>query len=123
MLDFGLCYSFRNGRENLCCDFAGSREYAPPEIILTSSSFSSIKADVWSLGVTIYALLFGCFPFGFDSKSAEQMMISGRHPEVTFPAHVNVCSEAVDLVKKMLEVNPEKRIDVQSMRLHPWFDF
>jgi len=122
LIDFGLAYSFRKGRQHLCQDFAGSREYAAPEIILTYGPFSAVKADIWSLGVTLYALLFGCFPFGFDAKTAETMISTGRHPEVTFPES-EVSEEAIDLLSKMLQVDPDQRIDMESINAHPWFDF
>lgn len=122
LLDFGLCYSFSKGKDHLCKDFAGSREYSPPELLLTYGPFSATKADVWSLGVTLYALLFGCFPFGFDTKTAEEMISSGRHPSPTFPEDVPVSPDAVDLLAKMIEVDPEKRLDLRQIVLHPWFD-
>jgi len=119
VLDFGLCFNFRNGRD-MCRDFAGSREYSPPELLLSYGPFSSTKTDVWSLGVTLYALLFGCFPFGFDAKAVDAMIASEKHPSVTFPRDSQVSDDAKSLLLRMMDVDASKRISMCDISSHPW---
>lgn len=55
IIDFGLAYLF-DGESDLCSDFVGTREYSAPELLLCSDQYSAKAADVWSLGVTMFAL-------------------------------------------------------------------
>jgi len=119
IIDFGLAYNFKDSA--ICTDCAGSIEYASPEILLSGEPFSATKADVWSLGVTVYALLYGSFPFGFDDRLLNEMLTLRQHPEVVFPRSVEVSSAARDFLRRMLSVDPLKRWDIEKLLKHPWF--
>jgi len=118
LIDFGLCFNMR--KEQTCRDFAGSKEYAAPEMLLSRAAFCPKKVDVWALGVTLYALLFGMFPFPTDAKSEEKMLRSKKHPIVRFPRD-EVSTEAKDLLSKMICNDPASRIDASALLSHPWF--
>jgi len=118
LIDFGLCYNMR--KEQTCRDFAGSKEYASPEMLLSRSSFCPKKVDVWALGVTLYALLFGMFPFPTDAKSEQQMHKTKKHPVVRFPRD-KVSPEAKDLLAKMMNNDASSRIDADQLLNHCWF--
>jgi len=60
LTDFNLAYEFKEGEQNnLRC---GSLEYAAPEIILGKVHYPC-PSDVWALGVILYILQYGEFPF------------------------------------------------------------
>jgi len=119
LIDFGLCFNMK--KEQVCRDFAGSKEYASPEMLLSRSSFCPKKVDVWALGVTLYALLFGMFPFPTNAKSEEKMLKSRRHPIVRFSPRDKVSAEAKDLLGKMLCNDAATRIEADQLIHHPWF--
>ncbi|RMC08098.1 hypothetical protein DUI87_15129 [Hirundo rustica rustica] len=69
LIDFGLCAKPKGGLDyhlNTCC---GSPAYAAPELIQGKAYIGS-EADIWSMGVLLYALLCGFLPFDDDNVMA-----------------------------------------------------
>jgi len=96
--------------------FLGSQDYAAPEI-LKHIPYDGFKADVWSLGTILYALLVGELPFvRFERIQALSQDLP--HPCLRFPAHISL--EARGLISKMLEEKPTKRISMYLVSRHPW---
>lgn len=88
-----------------------------PEVI---SSCYTEKCDMWSLGVTVYLLLSGSFPF----NGATQSEIFGkiRSCDYTFPSPQwdHVSQHAKDFLRKLLVSDPAKRMSAQESLQHPW---
>ena len=86
----------------------GSPIYMAPEVL--KGEKYTIKADVWSLGVVLYEMLFGDCPF----KSSSIAMLIGtlNKNEAHFPLEVNAVSEnTLSLLKKMLTKDYFRRIN------------
>lgn len=67
--DFGLCAKLRD-RHKRRRSFVGTPNYLPPEIIEEERwDGHSFEADIWSLGICIYTMLFGSLPF--DAKKTK----------------------------------------------------
>ncbi|KAG7359243.1 serine/threonine protein kinase [Nitzschia inconspicua] len=109
--------------------FCGTPIFIAPEIILNKGHDKS--ADIWSLGVLIYEMLYGTNPFfdyddpNIDQKTLFKRIISGKFE---FPKHSKavVSDKAKDLIEKMLVVDVNKRLGCLSradldLRDHPWF--
>lgn len=95
-----------------CC---GSVTYAAPEVI-SGSLYSGTAVDVWSAGVMLFALLVGQLPFNDNCiPKLYQKIQSGIK---TLPAFLS--ADASDLIRKMLTVDPEKRITIRQILAHPW---
>jgi len=118
LIDFGLSYNMK--KEPNCKDFAGSKEYASPEMLLSRNTFCPKKVDVWALGVTFYALLFGMFPFPHDEQSEGKMHKTKRHPRLTFPEST-VSKEATDLLGRMICTDATHRMEASQLLSHAWF--
>ncbi|PRP85071.1 hypothetical protein PROFUN_07255 [Planoprotostelium fungivorum] len=121
LIDFGLCNIFDPKafpHEELSMDFSGSKEYCAPEI-LSGRPFRPTKADVWSLGVTIFANLFGVFPFSKrhrkDAQGNIRLEINFPHSDTTL-----VSSAARDLLSQMLDNDPMTRISMSGVKNHAW---
>jgi serine/threonine protein kinase len=103
----------------------GSEEYAAPEIIQQSKQgYDGRKTDTWSLGVILYALLVGYLPFRYDPLKHERvskLFYRIVRAEVKWPNDIKISQEAKDVVKKILERNPEKRITTDQIEGLPWF--
>jgi len=114
VIDLGLCAFVEDGK--LCRDWCGSDNYLAPEIV-RRIPYNGFKADVFSTGVVLFALLFGVFPF-------ENLRVNGvqslRTLKVRFPSDVKVSSSAKDLLLKMLEDDAEKRYSIADVLRHEW---
>ncbi|KAI9888878.1 MAG: spindle assembly checkpoint kinase [Vezdaea aestivalis] len=112
--DFGWSVHAPNNRRNTMC---GTLDYLPPEMIKPGSSenYYSEKVDLWSLGVLTYEFLVGEAPFEDTPVMTQRRIARG---EMTVPAFVS--PEAKDLVKRLLVLDPEKRIPLEEVQQHPW---
>ena len=74
------------------------------------------KVDLWSLGVLCYEFLTGEPPFEAPGQKATFRRIS--RVDLQFPA--SVPKDARDLISKLLQKDPQKRIALKDVHTHPW---
>ncbi|GMF09877.1 unnamed protein product [Phytophthora lilii] len=107
----------------------GTLEYAAPELLCGRPY--GLKSDVFSLGVVLYVLLFGAFPFSVESAAALQCMdhfptgVDVRDMSCLCRSNVQwrlVSPLAQDALLKMLKTNDSERISAEDLLGHPWFD-
>ncbi|KAI9734293.1 MAG: spindle assembly checkpoint kinase [Cirrosporium novae-zelandiae] len=112
--DFGWSVHAPNNRRNTMC---GTLDYLPPEMIKPGSSdnYYTEKVDLWSLGVLTYEFLVGEAPFEDTPVMTQRRIARG---EMTVPSWIS--PEARDLIKKLLVLDPEKRIPLEEVEKHPW---
>jgi serine/threonine protein kinase len=118
--DFGMAtFIGEDGRVRGRC---GTPGYVAPEIFAAgvNGGYSS-KVDVFSAGVVLYVMLCGYEPF-YGETDAE-LVQANREASVDFPADEwkHISSGARDLVQKMMEANPEKRLTSKEALRHSWF--
>ncbi|RCH95830.1 hypothetical protein CU098_010900, partial [Rhizopus stolonifer] len=115
MIDFGsavlLPRHFGDNKTYLFNQFYGTVSFASPEILM-GRSYRAEPAEIWSLGVLLYTILFGEVPF-HDSN----MAIAGQfvHPKI------KVSHSCYHLISSMLNRSPEKRPTIHQVLAHPWF--
>ena len=114
--DFGLSKKFeKNELLNTAC---GSPLYAAPEMLL-GKPYKGTNIDVWSLGVSLYIMVCGDFPFdvedGNDQKALIYKIIQGKYiiPDFVSPL-------LKDLIQRILEIDPDKRITIDEIKEHKW---
>ena len=93
----------------------GSLCYACPEII-DESPYNPELADVWSLGVILYVLICGYLPFSDDDDNKNKILI--ENAKIDFPKEIS--NKLKDLIRHMLDKNPNKRYTFQKIAKHPW---
>lgn len=95
--------------------------YVAPEILTKQAKPYTELCDIWSLGVIMYIILCGQAPFSGENDMAVMKAIKkGKYS--TEPAEVwdHVSSDAKDLLRRMLEVLPDKRASAKQVLNHRW---
>ncbi|KAK8619867.1 hypothetical protein V6N13_066367 [Hibiscus sabdariffa] len=113
--DFGLSAFFKPGQ--VFKDIVGSAYYIAPEVLKRKYG---PEADIWSLGVILYILLSGFPPFWAESENGIFLAVLRGHVDFTSKPWHSISPQAKDLVKKMLNSNPSKRLTAFEVLNHPW---
>ncbi|OHS96494.1 CAMK family protein kinase [Tritrichomonas foetus] len=103
-------YSFVNTK-------CGSPYYAAPEL-LTKDSYNPMMSDCWSLGVSIYTLVRGRYPWenvDNESKLYYEIITARYHIPETFSIYLR------NLVQALMHPVPEMRLEAAQAYEHPWF--
>ncbi|BFZ60408.1 spindle assembly checkpoint kinase [Saitoella coloradoensis] len=110
--DFGWSVHAPNSRRTTLC---GTLDYLPPEMV--EGKEHGAHVDLWSLGVLTYEFLVGNPPFedlnGYAATYKRIAKVDLKIPDYVSP-------EAKDLITKLLQYNPDKRMSVDQVAFHPW---
>ena len=113
--DFGLCNIMNDGAQlNTSC---GSPNYAAPEII-KAEPYDGKQIDIWSCGIVLYAMVFGGLPFEADQITKLFELIKDAKYEM--PRNSALSRDIFDLINKLLQPNPLRRISIPEIWEHPW---
>ncbi|KAG0745406.1 hypothetical protein G6F62_011203 [Rhizopus arrhizus] len=107
LIDFGSAAYLKHCKKYE--NFVGTLDYAAPEI-LQGQTYSGKPQDVWALGILLFTLIYRENPF-YDIDE-----IMSRELRIPFV----LSNDSVDLIRKMLERDVEKRIDIHKVLAHPW---
>lgn len=111
--DFGMAALHQTPQHRLQTS-CGSPHYAAPEVI-RATYYRGDKADIWSMGVILFASLAGYLPFDHDElPRLYEIIKKGR-----FEMASTIGPEAADMIRKMLQVNPRDRISIREMWKQP----
>ena len=132
LCDFGASVKLHGTEKDF--NFAGSPEYASPEMI--NYQGHTVMTDWWSLGILIYEMLYGFTPFfNLDKDRMYDLIINGS---ISFPEYYtnnenneeenqieyNISEEAKSLIIKLLEKDPGKRLGregLEEIKKEPFF--
>jgi [calcium/calmodulin-dependent protein kinase] kinase len=119
IVDFGVSQMFEKPGEMRTAKSAGSPAFLPPELcVARHGDVSGAAADIWSMGVSLYCLRYGKIPF-------EQLNVLDMYEAIKNEPHPMPPDEDpvfVDLMSKILEKDPKKRITMADLRVrfpHP----
>ncbi|XP_072235932.1 serine/threonine-protein kinase BRSK2-like isoform X5 [Leuresthes tenuis] len=112
--DFGMA-SLQVG-ESLLETSCGSPHYACPEVI-RGEKYDGRKADAWSCGVILFALLVGALPFDDDNlrNLLEKVKLGVFHMPHFIPP------DCQNLLRGMIEVDAGKRLTLEQIQKHTWY--
>ena len=115
ILDFGLSNFYQ--KNNILYSSCGSLCYASPEMV-EGKKYSGSCVDIWSSGIVLFAMLCGYLPFT-DSNEQKlfKKIVEGK---LYFPHFLS--EQAKDLLNKVLTKDPLKRITINKIKKHPWFN-
>ena len=102
--DFGLAVEFRDEdtEEHMRTTFCGTYRYMAPEIFM-GEEYSAQKADVWAMGVILYTMCTGRFPFDHTDPLGLKGKITRAEPE--YPDHFS--PELTGLLRDLLKKQPD----------------
>jgi serine/threonine-protein kinase HSL1 (negative regulator of Swe1 kinase) len=92
----------------------GSPHYAAPEIIY-GRKYRGDRADIWSVGIILFAMLNGFLPFDGGDLTATLRLV--KKGEYFLPPSLS--AEAADLIQRILQKRPEDRISMAGIWAHP----
>ena len=114
IIDFGLSNYF-DGIQKLETP-CGSPCYASPEMV-GGNKYNGFFIDVWATGIILFAMLCGYLPFEDDNNDILfKQILSGK---INYPSYLSEMSK--DLLNKIIENEPEKRIKIEEIKKHPFY--
>lgn len=114
VVDFGVSEMFEKASDMMTAKSAGSPAFLPPELCITKhGDVSGRAADIWSMGVSLYCLRFGHIPF--ERTGVLELYEAIKNDDVDFEAEND--PEFIDLMRKLLEKDPKKRITMDEIRV------
>ena len=103
IIDFGFAVTV--GPNDKLKTYCGTPSYMSPEIV-NKKEYAGPPSDIWSIGIVMYTLICGLHPFIADTEKELYKKISRGVFE--YPSYIS--KQAKNLIDKMLQVNPNKRI-------------
>ena len=119
LADFGMAKKLKDDEKAM--SFCGTPEYLAPEIITMEGHDKN--ADWWSFGILLYEMLCGLPPFYVENLDKMYDLI--KNSKVKFPKRINLSEDAKDVILKLLDKNPKKRLGsqngIEEIKSHPFF--
>ena len=119
LADFGMAKKLKDDEKAM--SFCGTPEYLAPEIITMEGHDKS--ADWWSFGILLFEMLCGLPPFYVENVDKMYELI--KNSSVKFPRRITLSEDAKDVIRKLLEKNPKKRLGsqngIEEIKSHPFF--
>ncbi|KAK3832900.1 MAG: kinase-like domain-containing protein [Linnemannia elongata] len=110
LIDFGSAVIIPKPQGKVFDRFYGTINYASPEI-LKGEKYRAESAEIWSLGILLYTILYGEVPFNDPVQAISGSYIAPR---------VKSSDECLHLLNWMLAKKPEQRATIEEIAKHPW---
>ena len=132
LADFGFARYFNTeiinvtGYQDMISTICGSPLYMAPELLISSKY--NLKADLWSFGVIMYEMLYGCNPYtynGHSAKNVQHLCELIKNKKVSYDiydSNKSYSTDCIHLIKKLLEIDPIIRISWIEFFYDKWFD-
>jgi serine/threonine protein kinase len=108
--DFGVSKLLKDPNE-IMTEQCGTPAYIAPEI-LKDKGYRGFGVDIWSLGVCLYAMLYGTVPFKANNMSELHQLIMKAKYSLK-DDKVEVSEDAKSLIRALLEPDPSKRLNIE----------
>jgi len=124
--DFGLSKVFESDADSIMkTTYVGTRGYQAPELLLNQPY--DLSCDIFSAGVVLFILLTGYPPFEQAQKkdrwfSPLTVGDYGKFWKLHRGCNIHNDEKAKDLIQRMLEFDPKKRITISDIKKHEWFN-
>ena len=117
IIDFGLSNYYEENLNKYLKTPCGSPCYSSPEMV-SGLSYDGFKVDIWSCGIVLFAMLCGYLPF--DDKNDDKIIFKKIvECEIKYPFFLSDMSR--DIITKLLIKDPNKRINIKQIKMHPFY--
>ena len=123
LIDFHRSYDWNDDYNNMIEQLNGytSVKYRPPELLNKNQKNALDKIDVWSLGVCLFGLLYGSFPFQFSGVIDGELDYNFILFKKALNERDDVSKKAKSLIRMILNPNPDQRPTINEVLEHPFF--
>jgi 5'-AMP-activated protein kinase catalytic alpha subunit len=115
IVDFGLSNIYKEG--DTLKTACGSPCYAAPEMI-AGKKYLGLISDTWSCGIILYAMACGYLPF--EDPNTNKLYKNILSCDYLIPGFIS--AQCKDLIKKILNTDPNTRISIKDLKNHEWFN-
>lgn len=125
IIDFG--FATRQTRAGAhCAGIIGTAHYVAPEVVW-GSSYDGRAVDMFAIGVMLYVMLYGCYPFprrgnfgvGPRMRSTDKNAFRAQY---TFPHRHDVSEDAKNMIRSLLQAEPADRPTAHQALVNAWMD-
>ena len=128
--DFGIG-RILSSKKQMLYDKCGTPMYMAPEILLSSKNkgYEGFPVDIWSAGISLYIMLSGTLPFNLKNNNDCSSIDEENNNNIELQYSIikkepkkieKISNEARDLLKGLLNKNPNKRLTIEQILNHPW---
>ncbi|CAL7944262.1 unnamed protein product [Xylocopa violacea] len=121
--DFGFARILKGGDK--LYDLCGTPGYLAPEVLkcnmFENAEGYGYEVDIWACGVIMFTLLVGCPPFWHRKQMVMLRNIMEGKYSFTSPEWADITEAPKDLIRKLLVVDPKKRISISEALQHSFF--
>jgi serine/threonine protein kinase len=113
-------FAFACFLDNSCCEIktrsCGTLQYMSPELLL-NQPYPACTSDTFGLGVLLYMMVYGKFPYSDENYQRIEFKKIEDHPPVIFPNYENIehVDELKDLLHSLLAIKLEDRIHLDNI--------
>ena len=115
LTDFGLC-AIQTKDDQYFYDEVGTARYTAPELLERDGYNESV--DVWGIGIIMFMLLTGKYPFDGSKRKSIFRRIRNKHIDYS---RYDLSKDEIHLLKRLLCKNPRYRIQLDDIPKHQWF--
>lgn len=100
--------------------YCGTTSYNPPEV-LKQTPYDPFAADIWCLGVMLFIMINKIYPFDRHDKQKMYECQLNRQYKLQDSIEEKSSNDIKDLIRILLEPDPEHRPNIREICEHPWF--
>lgn len=125
LIDFGFC-EFLGKNDNFIYDYKGSEVYSSPEVRNRNNNvygYDGIKNDIFSMGVLLFVITVGLFPFeicGYSDRKYRLIMTKKFGDYWCYFQKYNLSKEFKDLIEHLICYDPSERFSIDEILQHSW---